>query len=187
MLAVPWRCIARAAREHIARLSHRSVAAMPSAARSRQRGCRSGSSNSSSSRPGAWRQARLAHPLLAAVLAAGALLAGVPPAAAATPFPQFPVNWTNVPDTPQPAADLSSSCICALLNGTCTPGCCCDPACPPAVVSGHRAARSCLPEGPPPEQLTYCLPDEPFAHVRWGGCLGVRAWPRHVLCSVAPK
>ncbi|WIA37923.1 hypothetical protein OEZ86_001300 [Tetradesmus obliquus] len=56
--------------------------------------------------------------------------------------------------------------MCALLNsGTCTPNCCCDPACPAAVVAGFRAASSCLPEGPPPEQLAYCTPEEPFAKV----------------------
>jgi hypothetical protein len=65
------------------------------------------------------------------------------------------------------STSLTSACMCALLNsGTCTPNCCCDPACPPSVVAGFRAAGSCLPEGPPPEQLAYCTPDEPFAKVR---------------------
>ncbi|KAF6252901.1 hypothetical protein COO60DRAFT_1643641 [Scenedesmus sp. NREL 46B-D3] len=34
-----------------------------------------------------------------------------------------------------------------------------------SVVAGFRAAGSCLPEGPPPEQLAYCTPEEPFAKV----------------------
>eukprot|EP00878_Enallax_costatus_P017874 GHUV01018785.1.p2 GENE.GHUV01018785.1~~GHUV01018785.1.p2 ORF type:complete len:135 (+),score=36.56 GHUV01018785.1:636-1040(+) len=78
----------------------------------------------------------------------------------------YAIDWTSVPATPAAETDLgSSSCICALLGGSCTPNCCCDPACPASVVAEMRAADSCLPEGPPPEQLAYCAPDEPFAKV----------------------
>lgn len=99
--------------------------------------------------------------LLLCILAALCTLAH--PAAAAIPFQQAPVDWTLAPDTPEAAANLSTSCICALLNGTCTPGCCCDTACPVELLQSFKDAGQCLPEGTPPQQLPYCIPAEPFA------------------------
>lgn len=95
-----------------------------------------------------------------------ALASLTPPAAAAIPFQQTPVDWTLVPDKPEAAANLSTNCICALLNGTCTPGCCCDTACPTELIQGFRDAGQCLPEGTPPQQLPFCVPAETFAKVR---------------------
>lgn len=95
-----------------------------------------------------------------------ALTTLTPLAAAAIPFQQAPVDWTLVPDKPEAAANLSTNCICALLNGTCTPGCCCDTACPTELIQGFRDAGQCLPEGTPPQQLPFCIPAEPFAKVR---------------------
>jgi hypothetical protein len=112
-----------------------------------------------------------------------------PPAYAAATYAAYPIDWAAIESA---AADdssssdsnstsLTSSCMCALLNsGTCTPNCCCDPACPAFAVEGFRAASSCLPEGPPPEQLAYCTPDEPFAKVGgWAAALH----PAEVACS----
>lgn len=104
--------------------------------------------------------------MLLLLLGAAVLGRLVPIAAAAIPFEQRPIDWSLVPDNPEAAANLSTSCICALLNGTCTPGCCCDPACPADLVQGFRAKGQCLPEGTPPQQLPYCVPAEPFAKVR---------------------
>jgi hypothetical protein len=98
------------------------------------------------------------------------------PAAAAIPFQQSAVDWTLVPDKPEAAANLSTSCICALLNGTCTPGCCCDTACPVELLQSFKDAGQCLPEGTPPQQLHYCIPAEPFAKAsmrcKWSGLSG---------------
>jgi hypothetical protein len=104
--------------------------------------------------------------LLCALTACNSLL---PLAAAALPFQQQAVDWNLVPTEPEAAANLSTSCICALLNGTCTPGCCCDTACPTELIAGFKAAGNCMPEGPPPQQLPYCVPAEPFAKVRTCG------------------
>lgn len=105
-----------------------------------------------------------------------------PPAYAAASYATYPIDWAAIEADASSSSDsnntsLTSSCMCALLNsGTCTPNCCCDPACPAAVVAGFRAASSCLPEGPPPEQLAYCTPEEPFAKVgRWAAALHSRA------------
>jgi hypothetical protein len=62
--------------------------------------------------------------------------------------------------------DLDASCICDVLNATCTPGCCCDPDCPAAAVAAFKAGDGCLPEGAPPQQLDYCVPDDSFAQAR---------------------
>lgn len=127
-------------------------------------------SSSSSARCWAQHTARRAVLLLLWTLALyGPLL---PLASAAIPFQQHPVDWTLVPAKPEAAADLSTSCICALLNGTCTPGCCCDSACTADLVQSFKAKGQCLPEGTPPQQLPYCVPAEPFAKVGqglWGG------------------
>lgn len=96
------------------------------------------------------------------------IAARIPPAAGALPFQQSAVDWALVPDTPEAAANLTTSCICALTNGTCTAGCCCDAACPTELVQGFRAAGQCLPEGTLPAQLPYCVPAEPFAKVSAG-------------------
>jgi hypothetical protein len=123
-------------------------------------------SSSSSDRCWAQHTARPAALLLLWSLALyGPLL---PLASAAIPFQQHPVDWTLVPAKPEAAANLTTSCICALLNGTCTPGCCCDSACPADLVQSFKAKGQCLPEGTPPQQLPYCVPAEPFAKVGWG-------------------
>lgn len=97
----------------------------------------------------------------------------------------YPVDWSLVPPSPETPVNLTSNCICALLAGACTPNCCCDPACPASVVAEFRAADSCLPEGPPPEQLAYCTPDQPFAKVSRSAedscSCAVVAVPRHTL------
>ncbi len=122
----------------------------------------------SSSPAPCWAQqtARPAGLLLLSVALSIGLLA--PLAAAAIPFQQQSIDWTLVPDQPKAAADLSTSCICALLNGTCTPGCCCDPACPADLLQSFKDKGQCLPEGTPPQQLPYCVLAEPFAQVGQG-------------------
>ncbi|KAF8069700.1 Tctn1 [Scenedesmus sp. PABB004] len=112
----------------------------------------------------------MSRALLSALLACASLAAAaVGGARGENSFATFPVDWARVPAAgaePATAANLTATCTCALLNaGACTPNCCCDPACPAPLVAGFRAAGACLPEGPPPEQLTYCTPDEPFARV----------------------
>jgi hypothetical protein len=127
---------------------------------------RSMTSSSSPAHSWAKRPAHV-HVLLLCALTAATLL--LPLAAAALPFQQQAVDWTLVPLEPEAAANLSTSCICALLNGTCTPGCCCDTACPTELIAGFESAGKCMPEGPPPQQLPYCVPAEPFAKVQTSG------------------
>jgi hypothetical protein len=111
------------------------------------------------------------------------IAARIPTAAGVLPFQQAAVDWTLVPDTPEAAANLTTSCICALLNGTCTPGCCCDAACPTELVQSFRAAGQCLPEGTPPQQLPFCVPAEPFAKVRPLGASSSRACVASLPCA----
>lgn len=143
--------------------------------------------NTCSSKPLLWPQRRLLHCLAALpAITLLLLLLAAPAAHAALPFQQLAVDWSLVPDAPEAAANLSSSCICALLNSTCTPGCCCDPACPAELVQGFKAAGQCLPEGPPPQQLPYCIPAEPFAKVYYillrVVCFGVAVGVTYSMC-----
>lgn len=118
--------------------------------------------------------------LLALLLVVVLVLLLSPPAAAQLPAttssplpPTYALDWARVPDANSTGAsddgggkDLEGGCICALINATCTPGCCCDPNCPPAAVGRFRAsAGGCLPSGPPPAQLDYCRPADAFARV----------------------
>jgi hypothetical protein len=132
----------------------------------------------SSSCPGQrWAQ-HTAQPAVLLLCLLAALCTSALPAAAAIPFQQSTVDWTLVPDKPEAAANLSTSCICALLNGTCTPGCCCDTACPDELLQSFKDAGQCLPEGTPPQQLHYCVPAEPFAKAsmrcKWSGLHGAQ-------------
>ncbi len=109
------------------------------------------------------------------------LLWQLPGALAADGFSQYAIDWNIVSSSSTPAySDLRADCVCALLNSTCTPNCCCDPNCPAAVVEGFRAQGSCLPEGPAAQQLAYCTSGDPLAKV------GTRCWllsSGHALCG----
>ncbi|GBF94811.1 hypothetical protein Rsub_07983 [Raphidocelis subcapitata] len=119
------------------------------------------------------RQPRPLRRLAAARLLAVAVLvlAPAPAAAQAGPPPTYPIDWAAVPAAggAAPAKDLAGSCLCDLLNATCTPYCCCDPDCPAGVVAAFQAGAGCLPEGPPQQQLDYCTPAEAFAQVNLPG------------------
>jgi hypothetical protein len=103
-----------------------------------------------------------------ALLLAAAVALLVQPCQSAASIAEYPIDWTSVPTAANPNVSIQADCICKLQSTACTPNCCCDPDCPPPVAAAWNASYACLPEGPPPDQLAYCKPADPFAQVGAG-------------------
>lgn len=101
----------------------------------------------------AWALAAACHLLLAALCAGQANLN------------TYPIDWNAVPTNP-PAKNLTANCICNLNPITCDPDCCCDTMCPAGVTAVTLANGQCLPSGPPPEALDWCVASSSVARVR---------------------
>jgi hypothetical protein len=92
------------------------------------------------------------------------VLAALHLAAAQIALQQYPIDWSSVHDEARPK-NLQTGCPCSLLNGTCTPGCCCDSDCPQAAVASFQSAGACLAGSSLQQELAYCTDDGPFAKV----------------------
>ncbi len=86
-------------------------------------------------------------------------------AAAAQPSPldeatqaRFPLDWSAVALIPPNTTNLTANCVCNLRLNQCDLGCCCDPACSPGLISFFESSGRCLPEGPPAQTLSFCVP-----------------------------
>ncbi len=56
-------------------------------------------------------------------------------------------------------------CVCDLLPDACDANCCCDSACPAGVVAAVNAAGQCLPAGPAPSTVSYCVDADQFVAI----------------------
>lgn len=95
---------------------------------------------------------RIAAPLVAIVV----LLDACQKSAAQFVLNTYPIDWNAVPTTPSPK-NITSSCICDLTDNACDTGCCCDPSCPYQATNATSKLGLCLPQGPDPSTLDYCI------------------------------
>ncbi len=84
----------------------------------------------------------------------------VPPSAATRP-PLFPPSLSTV----RSCTKFDCGCVCDVLPGACDANCCCDVECPAAVVQAVVAAGNCLPAGPAPSTVQYCVDVDQFVGV----------------------
>jgi hypothetical protein len=118
-----------------------------------------------------------------ALLLAGCLgLQLLHPALSQDPLAKYALDWATVPNATADIAprSITGACACKAAAGACTPNCCCDPDCPPALLQQYAAEGACLPEGSPPDQLQYCTAADTIAKVSGPPATAFAA----VLCCV---
>lgn len=132
----------------------------------------------------------LARPLLAALvlLAAANVASAQPSPLDDATLSRYPLDWNLVPLTPSNATNLTANCICDLRQDACDLGCCCDPVCTPGLVGLFEDSGRCLPEGPPSQTLSFCVPSGNVFTVRPRGRAGVKvaSWQCNAMAWVVP-
>lgn len=137
------------------------------------------------------------HSFLRLLLALGALgLLTAPGGESQEILTRYPVNWTFVPVTQQAlscsgsgdsatAKNLTLNCICNLQPFQCDVGCCCDTSCPAGLTRLYQSSGTCLPEGPPPDSLMYCVAAGIMEKVRPEVCQHAFVTALRFACCVA--
>jgi hypothetical protein len=90
------------------------------------------------------------------------------PAAAQLALDQYPLDWVaiNATNGTSVTKDLyGDGCACSLLNGTCTPNCCCDYNCLGSVRQRFYSDGTCLFNETQVDNLAYCT-EQGFSKVR---------------------